>query len=124
MFDQKVEPPAAATELWPATQPTGHSHRQGSGNPGDIRDLPLPPLCAPAAAWSPHGSVDALTASVSDDLTGIHNVMRIQCLFDGAHYAHSIAMLRDEKIELAIANTVLTRTGAIHRQRTHDHALM
>ena len=124
MFDQRVEPPAAAREHQPATQPTGHPPHQGSENPGDIRDLPLPGPCALAAAWSLHGPIDALAASVSDDLTGIHDVMRIQSIFDGAHYAHSIAVLRDKKIELAITNAVLTCTGAIHRQCTHDHALM
>ena len=58
------------------------------------------------------------------DFARVQNAVGIERLLDGAHDADRFAMLGDKKIHLAIADPVLTGTGALHRERTRDHAVI
>ena len=54
----------------------------------------------------------------------VHDVIGIKCLFDCAHNAHCLAMLSDQKIELAVSDAVLSSTGAAHGKGPHHHSFV
>src|SRR5579883_3614816 len=63
-------------------------------------------------------------ASNPDDFAGVHDVVGVERLFEGAHDAHGLAMLGDEEVHLAIADAMLAGAGAVHGDGALHHAVV
>src|SRR5258708_6788565 len=59
-----------------------------------------------------------------EDLSRVHDVFGVDRLLDRVHYAHRLAVLGDQEIDLAAADAVLAGAGAVERQRAMDQPLV
>ena len=62
-------------------------------------------------------SVEERRHASSEDLSGIHPVVGVERLLDGAHHVERGAMLGFHVLHLPVADAVLAGAGAAHRQR-------
>src|SRR5687768_3390522 len=58
------------------------------------------------------------------DLSRIEDVLRIERLFDGAHEAHAVAVLKVHELGLAVADAVLAGAGAVQGDGAADQTLV
>ena len=54
------------------------------------------------------------TDSQPDDLSGVHDIVRVERLLDAAHNRNRLAVFGYKEINLAIPDTVFTGAGAFH----------
>src|SRR5271165_3611361 len=73
----------------------------------------------------PGGSYKSLVSGLDpQDFAWVHQVVGVERLFDGAHDADRLAMLGDQEIHLAIADSVLARACTLQGQGAADQALV
>src|SRR3954469_11435621 len=70
------------------------------------------------------GRFPELPESCGDDLTWVHDVPRIERLFDAPHQIDAATELEPEEFHLAPPHPVLARAGAVHGDGPHDQALV
>src|SRR5690349_12746923 len=67
---------------------------------------------------------DRWRALDADDLSRVHDVVRVERALQRAHHRDGIAVLGDEEIHFAVADAVLAGAGAVHGDGTLHHAVI
>ena len=65
-----------------------------------------------------------INASNPHHFTGVHQIMRIERQFDGAHDAYRFAMFGLQKADFTVANAMFAGACAVHGQGAQDQALV
>src|SRR3954464_295656 len=63
-----------------------------------------------------------ISRSKCDDFSRIHQVLRVECVLDRAHYSKRRTVLGFQVFHLALPDPVLAGAGSLHRKGTLDQA--
>src|ERR1700739_3557209 len=62
--------------------------------------------------------------SDSNDFTGVHDVVWIECLFNRAHYVDCLDMLGGQEPHLPRSHAMFAGPRPLHRERTRHHPVI
>jgi hypothetical protein len=65
-----------------------------------------------------------MSVTISEDLAGIEQVLRVDRALDQPHHVDRVAQFLDQPVLLAEADAVLAGAGAVHRERALDQLVV